>query len=213
MKLSLSILIHFIGYVFVRKVYAQKSSFSLNRYAFNAQPNEERLLLMNKKHYHLLIFSSILLCNSTLHGQTQQTVIQRSCINSFGSSVTKNNLYLHQSAGQATGYTQSKTELYSFYEGVVQPVLNYDSGKTTSIECYVIPNPNAGEFQIITNLDRENSFEYSILDSFGKVVHHSKGKVGNASNAQISLIVEPGLYTLQIIDSNGQRGATKIIII
>jgi hypothetical protein len=170
-------------------------------------------VLCSKKFKYQLLFSLIFLLRLSLVGQTQQLFIQRSSISSFGSSVVKNQMYLHHSSGQSLGFTQSNSGSVITHEGIVQSLLHFDSQNHFRFQCFVYPNPNYGEFSIQTILERATNYAFTLHDSFGKVVYRSNLEGEIVNNIDVSKYVTPGVYMLRIMASNGLTEAIKIVII
>ncbi len=122
-------------------------------------------------------------------------------------------MYLHHSAGQPLGFTQSNSGSVLIHEGIVQSLLHFDSENHSRFQCVVYPNPNDGEFSIQTDLERATTYAFTLHDSYGKVVYRSNGEGGIVTNVDVSNFVTPGVYMLQIIASNGLTEALKIVII
>ena len=151
----------------------------------------------------------LLLLTSTVQSQE----IRRSSISSAGNTSSKNGVYLSQSVGQSSVYRTSGNSETELRQGFQQP-LELRSGNTSSIIYITLfPNPNQGIFEFATDLSRETSFTFTIVDMQGKLLADGKGQGGTIQQVQLPEGTVSGMYHLYIQTASKLSGSTEIQVI
>ena len=138
--------------------------------------------------------------------------IQRSSINSAGSSSSSNNLYLSQSIGQPSVVGSLSTDKTLVRQGFQQPVLLSNGKVSKNIQLTIYPNPNHGTFYLSTNLGRNEAYHFIIYDLNGKLITSGDGIGGIENKVELNDATQSGSYYLNLTTEEGLSGQAKIIV-
>ena len=138
--------------------------------------------------------------------------IQRSSINSSGSSVSSNNLYLSQSIGQSSVVGTKSSDQTAIRQGFQQPVTLSNGKVSKNIQLTIYPNPNHGTFYLTTNLERNEEYKFIIYDLNGKLITSGDGVGGIENKIELHDTTQAGSYYLTLTTEEGLSGQAKIIV-
>jgi hypothetical protein len=155
-----------------------------------------------------LLFFSFISLSSVLHAQE----IQRSSINSGGHVARSEGIMLSQSIGQAAPVGRASADHITVRQGFQQPVSLERDTEQRIITIVLYPNPNDGNFSFTTDLNRDETFSYQIMDSQGKLILADQAVGGQETPVSIDQKVQTGTYILAIISQNNWKGQTKIVV-
>lgn len=144
---------------------------------------------------------------SILYGQE----IRRSSLNSFGTVVFSNSVYLSQTVGQSSLNAQFITEGISLRQGFQQPISSF-IGSLNNVNGFIYPNPNQGRFSIEVDLPDKETYSLYFMDINGKVILKTSGNSDQSKEIDFPLNTAPGIYFYQLITEKGNFASDKIII-
>ncbi|RYM32379.1 T9SS type A sorting domain-containing protein [Brumimicrobium glaciale] len=158
--------------------------------------------------FKLLSLITIFCFASTSYAQS----IARSSLNSFGNSVQKNGIRLTQTAGQSSNYSVfNSTELSIELRQGFQQTNNHLIHDKKGLQFILYPNPNHGSFSIQFDERIYGEIKYRLFDNQGRI--YSENKLSTAGTHLFNFNLPAGSYILQLKDSIGKTGTTKIIIL
>lgn len=159
--------------------------------------------------FTLLFLITIFSLASTAYAQS----IVRSSLNSFGNSVQKNGIRLTQTAGQSGNYSvfNSTDVSIELRQGFQQANNNYLIQDNKGLQFTLYPNPNRGSFSIRFDERIYSDIKYRLFDNQGRII--SEDKLSTVGTYLFNFNLPTGSYILQLKDSTGKTGTSKIIIL
>jgi len=143
------------------------------------------------KYLFLLLFFVSINCNGQLK-------VARSSINSSGGIMSSEEIKLSSSVGQSSLVNTFKNESFGLRQGFQQPVSI--QGKKGDLNISVYPNPNAGNFTLISDDWLEGEVRIQLFDATGKLCYSSSFDSGRQFNVQTNKSLSIGLYTLRLMN-------------
>ena len=139
--------------------------------------------------------------------------IVRSSLNSFGNTVQKNGIQLSQTAGQSSNYSvfNSDDQSSELRQGFQQADRRDVQADSKFLNFTLYPNPNYGSFSIRFNERIEGTLNYRLIDNQGRIYRDEKIASNMANHFNFTL--PSGSYILQLENSTGKIGTTKLIIL
>ena len=152
----------------------------------------------------------LLLCLLTLN-QVFAQKIKRSVICPFGNSAKNKNLQLSQTVGQGSLHTVFSSDKIALRQGFQQPLTSF-VGNIKELKCFLYPNPNQGNFNLLTNLNSGENYTLTFYDNNGKSFLELNGIANERQHIEFPESITPGVYTLQMNTENGKNTTNKIVI-
>jgi hypothetical protein len=137
--------------------------------------------------------------------------IRRSSLNSFGTVVLSNSVYLSQTVGQSSLNAQFMTDGISLRQGFQQPISCF-VGSLSNVKANIYPNPNQGTFSIQADLPNQETYSLSFMDINGKVIMKELGQSNRPKEIVFPSNTAPGIYFYQLLTEKGKIASDKIII-
>lgn len=142
--------------------------------------------------------------------------LQRQSINTFGNTSQNQNVLLLQTVGQSSLTETWSKDKVTLRQGFQQPVTIAGS-ISSEIEIFLYPNPNNGTFTFETNLDRNESFHFEIIDATGRIVQSQSAVAGGQTTVNLGKDVQMGMYQIRValLNSNASQrsGVAKLVIL
>jgi hypothetical protein len=95
--------------------------------------------------------------------------------------------------------------------GHSQPLTSF-VGNIKELKCFLFPNPNQGNFNLLTNLNSGENYTLTFYDNNGKSFLELNGIANERQHIEFPESITPGVYTLQMNTENGKNTTNKIVI-
>ncbi|PKR80043.1 hypothetical protein CW751_11790 [Brumimicrobium salinarum] len=144
---------------------------------------------------------------------SQAQKIIRSSINSLGSVTAQNGIKLSQTVGQGSQHAtvNSDDATIILHQGFQQPNSSVKRKSNSKLYFNIYPNPNKGSFTVDFETRKESVYNYSIIDSQGRL--YTKAQTTINGSKKFNLNLPSGSYMLKINNPEGESGISKIIIL
>ena len=139
--------------------------------------------------------------------------IKRSAIGAIGNTMENSSLKLNQSIGQNSVHDKHEGTSVVLRQGFQQPASNSIYHNSRLIDMHVFPNPNEGSFSVILGLDRNEEFNYEILDGQGRLISKNVRLNALQNDFTLSNATQKGTYIIRVSTKSGKVGQSKLIIL
>lgn len=158
---------------------------------------------MLQRNKFLILLSFLVL----FFAQATSQKLVRSVIGAMGSSFQNDHIAVQFTAGQPSVVSSQTMPDYlyvseGFHRSGIQVMRN------ESYDVYLYPNPNNGQFQFYTSLNKDEVFSYQLMDMTGKVLRYGQESGRVEVKMELSEMAD-GMYFLNVF-ARGKKNVIKV---